>query len=114
MGLPKLVYLRSFLPPASTSLLLAFLLSSYFILVHPAPSVPHISSRLGWQSWEVVEVATKKVQVPIANSSTDGAEGDDGLAEGGEVVLPLDSWDPLMPHSTGREHTQVMCNHFVL
>lgn len=106
----RLSWLRSLLPPTVAWVVFAFLLSSVVLLSQPFPQTT-ISSKVGWQSWDVIELSSQR---PIAANKTteggggtvgDGAEEDDEDDDGwvGDVALPLDSWDPLLPHSTGRE-----------
>lgn len=75
-------YCRSCLPIAITFVLFTGLLATLGLLAHFRS--PARQQQLGWQSWDLVQ------------------EG------GGDAAtsLPLDVWDPLLPHKTGRECSQ--------
>lgn len=75
---------RSGLPYAIVFILFAGLLGSLGLLAHFRS--PARRQQLGWQSWDLVQ------------DNTDG-KGDVNEA----LSLPLDTWDPLLPHTTGRE-----------
>lgn len=104
---PRLLYLRSLLSPLLIGSILVFTLGSYFLLSNPAPAA-QTTSKIGWQSWDTVEEARVKSPTPGGGATagsepgkgngTTSASGDDAYIDGS---LPLDVWDPLLPHRTG-------------
>ncbi|KAK4685487.1 hypothetical protein P7C73_g4662, partial [Tremellales sp. Uapishka_1] len=90
---PRFAYLRSALPLLFLILIFSIFLSSYSLLNHF--SSPARIQKIGWQSWDVVEVSTSSV-----SGETDidiGGNGTDNFVPS----IPLDNWDPLAIHTTG-------------
>lgn len=122
---PRLTrFTKSIFAPATTIFCFSILLTFIFILYQPTPG-PGALQRLGWQSWDIIvdgPVAADHVNVetPQTAGDTSGAISDPGkpssshgvdwwnvtnptTAQYDPVSLPLDVWDPLMPHDTGRK-----------
>ena len=119
-------FLRSILAPASATIGFACLLTFIFILYQPTPG-PGAIQRLGWQSWDIISDDLLADNVDLGSTTTSppsgglSAPGDVGSGSGSGVdwwnvtaaedpneqfdaaSLPLDVWDPLMPHDTGCE-----------
>ncbi len=108
-------FLRSIFVPTASIITFSCLLTFIFVLYQPTPG-PGSVQKLGWQSWEVVEEWSGKPSEALGIPST-GGSGEAGSVPDGvdwwnvsaasETVdaasLPLDIWDPLMQHDTGRE-----------
>jgi hypothetical protein len=106
---------RTTCAPFTAVLAFSILLTVVFVLYQPTRG-PGDLQKLGWQSWATVssKPATDG-QVTIDNTTThDGNTGSDNVPEGTDwwdveapapeidsSSLPLDVWDPLMPHDTG-------------
>lgn len=102
-------FLRSSCAPITAFIGFSFLLTAIFIL-YQRSNGPGDVQRLGWQSWESIEVPKSStvnsgglmnVTVP------EGVEWWDHIAstaQSGEdsMSFPLDVWAPLLPHDTGR------------
>ncbi|CAL1715541.1 unnamed protein product [Somion occarium] len=119
---PRLArFLKSIFAPATAIFCFSCLLTFIFILYQPTPGPGRIQ-RLGWQSWDVIlDSAANGNQVDVENPQNDeetsGAISDpntpdkahgvdwwnvtDPATQFDPVSLPLDVWDPLMPHDTG-------------
>ncbi|EJD43821.1 Metallo-dependent phosphatase [Auricularia subglabra TFB-10046 SS5] len=114
MAVPDLLArpLRSWLAPLGTVVLFSTLLAYVFILNQPTVG-PGSLQRLGWQSWELVadgagsQSRPDDLGLPLDEDLSAGSSnhwwdaqaskpGDTAAAE-----LPLDNWNPLLPHSTG-------------
>ncbi|KZT07407.1 Metallo-dependent phosphatase [Laetiporus sulphureus 93-53] len=105
--------LRSIFSPAVVFIALCCLLTFVFVLYQPNAG-PGASQRVGWQSWEVIsgisgdnaDATTGGDSTPIAGTPS-LAEGVDwwNVTQGSQKVdsasLPLDVWDPMLPHDTG-------------
>lgn len=112
-------FLRSIFAPTAAIFGFSCLLTFIFVLYQPHPG-PGALQRLGWQSWDPIQ------EVPRPGSATSSGQTSEELEVpgGGEshsdvgvdwwnvtspedaasydpVSLPLDVWDPLMPHDTG-------------
>lgn len=91
-------FFRSSLLPIA--LIFAFCFSLYQTSTSLIP--PGRKQKVGWQSWDVVQYASEasSSQVPLAsNDKTNGT-----TTTGGSSFAPsydLDTWDPLIPHTTG-------------
>lgn len=97
-------------------MILAFcvLLTTLDLLGNPVN--PARNQHLGWQSWDVVRYHKAKASqevipsgsltgsLPEDDTSTDETEYTDSFAPS----LPLDNWDPLLPHATGISEITVM------
>lgn len=119
-------FLRSIFAPATAIFGFSCLLTFIFVLYQPHPG-PGALQRLGWQSWDIVssESSTGVGSTHSSPPPDDGTESDAvdiGLPSPGDIPegtdwwdvsppdsatsfdpasLPLDVWDPLMPHDTG-------------
>jgi len=106
---------RTTCAPFTAVLAFSVLLTIIFVLYQPTRG-PGDLQKLGWQSWATVssKPATDG-NVAIDNTTTQGDEtGSDNVPPGTDwwdvetpepeiesSSLPLDVWDPLMPHDTG-------------
>ncbi|KAK7687305.1 hypothetical protein QCA50_009810 [Cerrena zonata] len=120
---PRLTrFLKSIFAPATTIFCFSVLLTFIFILYQPTPG-PGALQRLGWQSWDAivdrpVTADHVNVETPPTGGDASGAisiPGTPSTSPGVDwwnvtnpttgqydpVSLPLDVWDPLMPHDTG-------------
>lgn len=82
---PRFAYLRSFLPLLVLFLLFSFLLSSVALLSHFKS--PAAKQRLGWQSWDIVDVSSFKEAATEDDNSTDSDWYDSWVPS-----IPLDDW----------------------
>ena len=98
--------LRSTCAPILTVVGFSLILTYILILYQPTRG-PGIKQKMGWQSWEVVDV------MPSSNSSYPSSPSDQGVdwwnvTTPNESIdsssLPLDVWSPLLPHDTGRTY----------
>ncbi|THH19807.1 hypothetical protein EW146_g1433 [Bondarzewia mesenterica] len=111
-------FLRSIFIPTTTIVAFSCLLTFFFVLYQPTRG-PGDIQRLGWQSWDVISLSDPYVGAGSVDDET-GSQGsatpvqDAPLPEGvdwwnttysGGTVdsasLPLDVWNPLLPHDTG-------------
>ncbi|KAI0072805.1 Metallo-dependent phosphatase [Panus rudis PR-1116 ss-1] len=123
---PRLArFIRSIFVPATAIFCFSCLLTFIFILYQPTPG-PGSIQRLGWQSWDIVIDTPGSDHVDVeekpAGQDTSGAISSPEQPVGSQdpshevdwwnvsettapqfdpVSLPLDVWDPLMPHDTG-------------
>ena len=121
-------FLRSIFVPTASIVSFSLLLTYIFVLYQPTPG-PGSIQKLGWQSWDVVTDSAVNDQSTGALDTTSGtttSTGSTGSTGSGNTVgtvpvgvdwwnvstsaetvdtasLPLDVWDPLMQHDTGRE-----------
>lgn len=112
-------FLRSIFSPAATFIGFSCLLTFYFLLYQPNAG-PGAKQRVGWQAWEAVgetSVSGSNVNGSVDASTGAGTVGTPSQAEGTDwwnvtsqdtqnvdsASLPLDVWDPLLPHDTGCE-----------
>ena len=109
--------LRSMCAPITTGIGFSFLLTWIFILYQPS-SGPGLIQRVGWQSWDSISLP------PEGSTATGGASTPNKPSGGNTDVevpsgvdwwnvtdsqdtnfdstsLPLDVWNPLLPHDTG-------------
>ncbi|KAF9815990.1 hypothetical protein IEO21_04240 [Rhodonia placenta] len=110
-------FLRSIFSPAATFIGFSCLLTFYFLLYQPNAG-PGAKQRVGWQAWEAVgetSVSGSNVNGSVDASTGAGTVGTPSQAEGTDwwnvtsqdtqnvdsASLPLDVWDPLLPHDTG-------------
>lgn len=102
---PRLLYVRSLLPPAGFYVFFFVLLSIWGILAHSAGQ-PGPAGRMGWQVNEAIQLYAPK-SAADSGGSNGGSNGtavfDELSGDGIDGALPLDVWDPLLPHRTGRE-----------
>ncbi|KAF9563975.1 Metallo-dependent phosphatase [Agrocybe pediades] len=101
---------RSICAPVTTVIGFSLMLLYVFILYQPTRG-PGIRQRLGWQSWDVVNInAAPQVKPPPELPSTDDSENDSAVdwwnitqpeASIDYSSLPLDTWSPLLPRNTG-------------
>jgi hypothetical protein len=91
------------------------LLTFVFILYKPTPG-PGMIQRLGWQSWEVINMGND----PTPQGHNASAVGSGNHLEEVDwwnvttpeqtidsASLPLDVWAPLLPHDTGRASARI-------
>ncbi len=114
-------FVRSIFIPTASILAFSCLLTFFFVLYQPTPG-PGSVQKLGWQSWDIVNdftgqmSSTGKPAEDAGSPSTSTSSGSGSVPEGvdwwnvtsnSETVdtasLPLDVWDPLMQHDTGRK-----------
>jgi hypothetical protein len=101
--IPRLLYIRSLLPPVAFYLGFAALLLTYFALAH-GNLQPGPTGRMAWQANEAIQLyAPKQENAAASGSAGDAASPDELMGESIDGALPLDSWNPLLPHRTGRE-----------
>lgn len=108
---------RSVCLPVSTIVAFSFLLSWVFVLYHHSPG-PGSIQRMGWQSWESVDETSKSTDLSIPDNSTDSGvdwwnvtSADDSFDY---TSLPLDVWNPLLPHITGCGSPHFFIPHLTL
>ncbi|KAI0917949.1 hypothetical protein AcV5_002750 [Taiwanofungus camphoratus] len=110
-------FLRSIFAPTAAIIALSCLLTFLFVLYQPTPG-PGWKQRVGWQSWDII---SDTVTLGNGNNTNTGSElsapiaGTPSQSEGVDwwnvsssesqtldsASLPLDTWDPLLPHDTG-------------
>ena len=116
-------FLRSIFVPTASILAFSCLLTFFFVLYQHTPG-PGSIQRIGWQSWDVVYDFTGQLSstskpsedVESPSTSTGSTSGSGSVPEGVDwwnvtsstetldtASLPLDVWDPLMQHDTGRK-----------
>ncbi|KXN86602.1 putative inactive purple acid phosphatase 29 [Leucoagaricus sp. SymC.cos] len=113
---------RSVCLPVTTVVGFCFLLTWIFILYQPTPG-PGLIQRMGWQAWESVDETVSPSKgpsntIPSEGSSTgsDGGNPDDvdwwNVTKTDDTIdyagLPLDVWNPLLPHNTGLSEIAVI------
>jgi hypothetical protein len=94
--------------------MLCFFLSIFLVLYQPVLGPNHIQ-RVGWQSWSLVTL----INTTSPNGSVNGSgEVNSGPLPPGvpwwnvtasdpasdSASLPMDVWNPMLPHDTGREY----------
>lgn len=109
-------FLQSIFVPVASIVGFSCLLTFIFVLYQPTPG-PGSIQRLGWQSWDTININNADpVQAPaehgVETGHGDGGSYPDGVdwwnVTGGQdekvdpASLPLDVWAPLLPHDTGR------------
>ncbi len=117
-------FLRSIFAPATAIISFSCILTFIFVLYQPHAG-PGALQRLGWQSWDSIsdigpgvgstgsqapqdETEVGDIEVPSSGDLPEGvdwwnvAAPDNGVSVD-PTSLPLDIWDPLMPHDTGRK-----------
>ncbi|KAH8103804.1 Metallo-dependent phosphatase [Cristinia sonorae] len=114
-------FLRSIFAPATAIIGFSCLLTFIFILYQPSHG-PGAKQRLGWQSWDIVSEIPLNVDLgATTDESASGAVKQPGDADpdvdwwnvsSSETTfdaasLPLDVWDPLLPHDTGLSEIEV-------
>lgn len=102
---PRLLYVRSLLPPVAFYLGFAGLLLVYLALAH-GNLQPKPTGRMAWQANEAIQLYAPKKGGPSDGGSAGDAVTavpDELMGESIDGALPLDSWNPLLPHRTGRE-----------
>ncbi|TFK71339.1 Metallo-dependent phosphatase [Pluteus cervinus] len=111
--------LRSMCAPITTGIGFSFLLTWIFILYQPS-SGPGLVQRVGWQSWDSIslppEGGSSASGGASTNPSTPGGGNTDVEVPSGvdwwnvtnsqdnsfdSTSLPLDVWNPVLPHDTG-------------
>ena len=99
-------FLRSILVPVGVVTGFGLLLTWILILYQPIEG-PGELQRMGWQAWDTVKDGTAS---PNTDASTEGSgsvpQGVDWWNVTSEAKpdvqsLPLDKWNPLLPHVTG-------------
>lgn len=116
-------FLRSIFVPTATILGFSCLLLFFFILYQPTDG-PGDQLRLGWQSWDYISSSSDAAYIGAGSANaeeeqiTSPGQEDTSVPEGtdwwnvtqpeGQTVdsasLPLDIWNPLLPHDTGCEY----------
>ena len=106
---------RTTCAPFTAVLAFSVLLTIVFVLYQPTRG-PGDLQKLGWQSWATVSSSpSTNDKVAIDNTTTQGENpGSNNVPSGTDwwdvetpepeiesSSLPLDVWDPLMPHDTG-------------
>mgnify|MGYP004727687907 CR=1 FL=1 len=107
---PRLLYLRSLLPSTITYLLFLSTLGVYLLLTHG--TFPGPTSRMAWQANEGIQIYTPPPVVSANETQGGELETDLGLEDDGDGLdgaLPLDVWDPLLPHKTGCAYQGPFC-----
>lgn len=121
MAVPTLARLSRFIgsifAPATAIFGFSCLLTFIFVLYQPHPG-PGAIQRLGWQSWDSVSdtVAgslsqpttgghgSEDIELPSSGANDESVDWWNTTAPEETydyASLPLDVWDPLMPHDTG-------------
>ena len=110
-------FLRSIFVPTASIIAFSCLLTFIFVLYQPTPG-PGSIQKLGWQSWDIVtDGLVGQSPASALETTTPDNDGTVGtvpvgvdwwnVSTGAETIdtasLPLDVWDPLMQHDTGRE-----------
>ena len=114
-------FLRSIFVPTASIIAFSCLLTFIFVLYQPTPG-PGSIQKLGWQSWDIINDITGQVTSSgkpaeeVESPSTSTGTGSGSLPAGVDwwnvttnpetvdtASLPLDVWDPLMQHDTGRK-----------
>ena len=111
-------FLRSIFAPTAAIFGFSCLLTFIFVLYQPHPG-PGALQRLGWQSWDSVQEVSRPSPVSSSGQTSEESEASPSTSQPNEGVdwwnvtspedvaaydpasLPLDVWDPLMPHDTG-------------
>lgn len=111
---------RSVCLPVTTVVGFSFLLTWIFILYQPTPG-PGIIQRMGWQSWDSIDDKPPNVDASTGNSNTGGSNTGGTDVDWWNVTttednvdyagLPLDVWNPLLPHITGCQLQIPPCNN---
>ena len=115
-------FLRSIFVPATSIFIFSCLLTFIFVLYQPTAGPGEIQ-RLGWQSWDIISdslSSTTDIDVPSGSGGhhddpsssrpVDVPQGTDwwDVSTADSKIdfasLPLDVWDPLMPHDTGCQY----------
>lgn len=112
-------FLRSIFIPTTTIVGFSCLLTFFFVLYQPTRG-PGDLQRLGWQAWDTISASAPYAGVGSTDAETGSATpaGDTSPPEGVDwwnvtkpaggsadsASLPLDVWNPLLPHDTGREY----------
>ena len=123
-------FLRSIFVPTAAILGFSCLLTFFFVLYQPTPG-PGSIQKLGWQSWDIINditgqaSSTGKPEETVESPSTSTGSGSGSVPVGVDwwnvttnpetvdtASLPLDVWDPLMQHDTGRKsHLSRLLEH---
>ncbi|EPT01283.1 hypothetical protein FOMPIDRAFT_1023369 [Fomitopsis schrenkii] len=112
-------FLRSIFSPLAAFVGFSCLLTFLFVLYQPNVG-PGAKQRVGWQSWETV------TEVAVSGASANGNAGSSNIgtpsqADGVDwwnvtaperptldsTSLPLDVWDPMLPHDTGLSEIEI-------
>ncbi|KAI0689492.1 Metallo-dependent phosphatase [Cytidiella melzeri] len=111
-------FIRSIFAPAAAIFGFSCLLTFIFVLYQPHVG-PGAVQRLGWQSWDKISdtaagtlsrpgggQGSEDIGIPSSGASKEGVDWwnvtePDGAETHDYASLPLDVWDPLMPHDTG-------------
>ncbi|PCH44068.1 Metallo-dependent phosphatase [Wolfiporia cocos MD-104 SS10] len=117
-------FLRSILSPAAVFVGFCCTLTFVFVLYQPNAG-PGAKQRVGWQSWDVISETgasaslddTSKnsggVNTPVVGtpSQSDAADWWNVTEQKSQTLdyasLPLDIWDPLLPHDTGLSEIEI-------
>ncbi|ETW79354.1 hypothetical protein HETIRDRAFT_64651 [Heterobasidion irregulare TC 32-1] len=103
-------FLRSIFIPTTTIVGFSCLLTFFFVLYQPTRG-PGDLQRLGWQAWDTISASAPYAGVGSTDAETGSATpaGDTSPPEGSadSASLPLDVWNPLLPHDTGLSQISV-------
>lgn len=114
-------FLRSIFAPTIAIFGFSCLLTFIFVLYQPHPG-PGALQRLGWQSWDIVSDTARLASPGTTSEDLEGSVSEPSY-EGVDwwnvtypesestydpTSLPLDVWDPLMPHDTGCESLSLL------
>ncbi|KAG8888128.1 hypothetical protein FRB98_008320 [Tulasnella sp. 332] len=111
--IPKRLF--GYIVPATLLLVVTSGFRALFILYHEQGPT---GQRIGWQSWDIVN---GDASVPTSGSSANKSEGKEwweaeNTQDAGprpmSATLPLDTWAPLLPHSTGLSEIAVRPCYF--
>jgi hypothetical protein len=92
---------RSFLLPVSAIAALCFFLSIFLVLYQPVKG-PDVIQRVGWQAWSLASPPdTNTPSEPSVPSGLDWWNVSTSDTTTDSASLPLDVWNPLLPHDTG-------------
>lgn len=114
-------FLRSIFVPTAAVIAFSSLLTFIFVLYQPTPG-PGSIQRLGWQSWDVIMEPSgnsEDVSLDVSNGAPSASNDQDSGVDWWNVTevntgaadlssLPLDVWDPLMPHDTGCRSSHII------
>lgn len=107
------LFVRSIFVPAAVVTAFGLLLTWVFILYQPIKG-PGEQQRMGWQAWDIVngpsEVPSTGANTEESGNLPEGVDWWNVTSESKPDVqsLPLDKWNPLLPHVTGCEYREIL------